>query len=417
MALANGGDANDSAGIGRLGFRVDSTTAPSDVTFQGDFYQGVESILARENAKVLGGNILGRWTKRTSNGSEFQIQSYFERNYRRVPLQSDFNQKTFDLDFQHELSPSGIQTLIWGAEFRWTSDQTRPTPVLSFSPRERSYPLATAFIQDELALAQGRARLTLGSKFEHNDFSGFEIQPSIRLAITVQPEQTLWAAVTRAVRTPTRFDSDIRFTPPGLVISGNPDFQSEKLIAYELGYRARLQNRFSIDIASFYNDYDDLRSLELGGAPGNVLILNNLNATSYGGEVSTNFDASDRLRFTTGYSYLGKRLTSAPGSRDVFSGTLEGNDPKHQFLIRGSADLPLNLEFDSAFRFLGSLPAPPVPRYAELDARLGWSPNPDLDLSIVGRNLLDAQHPEFGPPGPFREELERNIYGQIRFRF
>ncbi len=414
MALANGGDAKDSAGIGRIGFRADATHGSDDAVVETDIYRGEEGILGRDNARVWGGDILGRWTRRISMTSEFQLQGYIDRNYRRVPLQSDFDQQTFDLDMQHRFNATPSQTIVWGAGFRWSHDSTKPTPVLTFSPQSRNYPLATAFIQDEVSLAKDRLKVLFGSKFEHNDFTGFELQPGVRVAWDVDAQQTVWGAVTRAVRTPTRFDSDIRYTPPGIVIAGNPDFESEDVVAFELGYRTRLRNRVSLDLASFYNVYDKVRSLEFKGAPGNVLLLNNLNAKSWGGEASMNVDVTEWLRVGAGYANLGRTLTAEPGSRDVFNGTLEGNDPRHQFMTHASADLPHNMEFDSTLRYVSSLPAPVVPRYWEMDARAGWSPSSKVDFSVVGRNLLDAQHPEFGPPSPFREEVERNIFGQVR---
>jgi iron complex outermembrane receptor protein len=163
--------------------------------------------------------------------------------------------------------------------------------------------------------------------------------------------------------------------------------------------------------------YDNLRSLELSGGPGRIVEFNNLNAHTYGGEVSGKYDAFEWLRFNVGYSYLEEHLRTDPGHFDVFNGTIEGNDPKHQFFIRGSADLPHNIEVDSTLRFVSRLPSPVVPRYTELDERFGWNPIPKVELSIIGRNLLDRQHPEFGPAGPFREEVQRNIYGRMAVRF
>jgi len=223
----------------------------------------------------------------------------------------------------------------------------------------------------------------------------------------------------RHVRTPTRFDSDIRFGPPALQFVGNPDFQSEDVVAFEFGYRSQPVRRLSLDLATFVNVYDRLRSLELQPASSSILLLNNLNAKTYGGELAVTYDVLERLRFTTGYSYLGKRLTLDPGHRDFFNGTIEGNDPKHQFLVHGSADLGRGVEWDSTLRFVDRLPSPLVPRYWELDQRLGWSPTGTVELSIIGRNLLHRHHPEFGPapPAPGREEVERNIYGRVALRF
>ena len=277
--------------------------------------------------------------------------------------------------------------------------------------------METAFVQDEISLVNDRVKLQIGSKFENNDFSGFEVQPSIRASWAVRSEQFVWAAVSRAVRTPTRFDSDIRFGPPGFQFVGNPNFKSEHVVAIESGYRSRLTRQVSFDVAGYYNIYDNVRSLELQPGTGSILLLNNLNAKTYGGEVTGTYDALEWLRFSTGYSYLGKQLTLDPGHVDFFNGTIEGNDPKHQFLVRGSMDLPRRIEGDTTVRFVDHLPAPFVPSYLELDQRIGWSPTGKIELSLIGRNLLDRQHPEFGAPSPAREEVRRNIYGRIVLRF
>jgi iron complex outermembrane receptor protein len=332
-----------------------------------------------------------------------------------VPLQSDFRQRIVDIDLQHRFVVSR-HTLTWGAEYRCNSDTNFQTPVLFFVPPERTYPLETAFVQDEISLAAERLKVQFGSKFEHNDFTGFEAQPSIRAGWTARADQFIWGAVSRAVRTPTRFDSDIRFGPPGFQFVGNPNFQSESVVAFELGYRAKPLTRVSVDLATFYNTYDRIRSLEAQPGTG-ILLLNNANARTYGGELSATYDVLEHLRVLAGYSYLQRRLTFDPGHVDVFNGTIEGNDPKHQFFARGSADLSRKIEVDCTVRFVSSLPAPLVPSYTEMDARVGWFVSPRIELSVTGRNLLHEHHPEYGSPSPAREEVERNVYGRVSMRF
>jgi len=415
LKFANGDDAHDSMRLGRTGFRLDSVHNADEFTVTGDFYRGLAGLLNRPDAKILGGSMLGRWTRTISNRSQLQLQTSYERIDRRVPLQSDFHQKIFDIDLQHQIT-LGSHNVVWGGGYRWNNDATIPTLVLFFSPQDRTYPVWSGFVQDEVALRGNEVKLTLGSKFLHNDFSGFDIQPSVRVSWAVRADHFVWAAVTRAVRTPTRFDTDIQFGPPGLQIVGNPDFNSENVVTYEVGYRSGAQ-RLSYDISTFFNVYDNLRSLELAGLPGSIMEFNNLDAHTYGGEVAAKYDAFEWLRFNAGYSFLQEHFKTDAGHFDVFNGTIEGNDPTHQFFARGSADLAHNVELDSTLRFVSQLPSPVVPRYTELDARFGWNPKPEIELSIIGRNLLDKQHPEFGPPGPFRVEVQRNIYGRVAFRF
>src|SRR5438093_98834 len=214
--------------MGHTGFRIDHSHSEDELTLAGEFYRGLEGILGRDDAKVLGGNVLARWNRKISNTSELQLQTSYERSDRRVPLQSDFHQKIFDVDFQHQLA-MGRHNLTWGAGYRWNRDTTVQTAVLRFVPPDRTYPLGTAFVQDEVSLGND-VKVTFGSKLEHNDFTGFEAQPSVRALWAPRADQMVWAAVSRAVRTPTRYDSDIRFGPPGFLFVGNPNFKSEAMI-------------------------------------------------------------------------------------------------------------------------------------------------------------------------------------------
>jgi len=415
LRLANGLDALDTARTGRMGYRVDSTHGASDFTLQGDFYNGSIGIGSnREDGKLLGGNILGRAIHRFAGGSELQVQTYFQRDYRRVPLQSEFSQEIFDVEFQHnfQVSRHGV---TWGGQFRSNHDDTRVTPVLSFSPVSRTYPSVSGFVVDEIPLARERVLVSVGSKFEHNDFSGGEIQPSVRASWLLKTDHSAWAAVSRAVRTPTRFDSDIRFGPPGLTIFGNPDFHAEELVAYEMGYRGRPHPQLTLDVAVFYNVYDQLRSLE-PLTPGVIIERNSLNAESRGFEIESMFDVTPDVRLRGYYSFLGKSLSFDPGVVGLLA-SLEGNDPRHQFRVETAIDLPRNFEFDSAVRFVDQLPDPVVPGYAELDARLGWNPTRGIETALIGRNLLRPRHPEFGAPAPNRIEAERNVYARITLRF
>jgi iron complex outermembrane recepter protein len=416
LKFANGADANDSMRLGRTGFRLDSTHGSDDFMVTGDFYNSNGDLANTPlSARVLGGSMLGRWNRTISNRSQLQLQTSYERMDRRIPGQSDFHQKIFDIDLQDQIM-LGLHNVVWGAGYRWNHDDTIPTPVLLFSPQDRTYPVTSAFVQDEMSLRGNQVKLSLGSKFEHNDFSGFEAQPSARISWAIKPEHFVWGAVTRAVRTPTRFDSDIRFGPPFLQFVGNPDFKAENVLTYEVGYRTGAR-RFSYDISTFFNVYDNLRSLELQGGPTTLVEFNNLNAHTYGAELSGKYDAFEWLRFNLGYWFLQEKLKTDPGHFDFFNGTIEGNDPRNQFFIRGSADVAHNIELDSTLRFVDNLLSPPVPHYTELDARFGWNLTPKIELSIIGRNLLDRQHPEFGPPGPFREETQRNVYGRVAIRF
>jgi iron complex outermembrane receptor protein len=275
---------------------------------------------------------------------------------------------------------------------------------------------------------------TLGTKVEHNDFTHFEFEPSARLQWNVTPKQMLWAAVSRAVRTPSIGERSL-YEPTGLPVfpgfpqsflDGSTQFTSEKLIAYELGYRAQLGTQVSGSISTFYNFYDDIRSTSITpGGPFDLPIVlgNNLQGETYGIEVSTDYQMLDWWRWHAGYDYLQEHIHVRPGEVDFTNALNETADPKNQVFLRSSMDLSQNIEFDLGSRFIDSLRinsgaiAQTVPGYFELDARLAWHPTQTLEVSVVGQNLLQNQHAEYGFPNTSQEQIERSVYGKIAWHF
>lgn len=417
---ANGQEAHDDMMLGQTGFRTD--TQLNDVnalTVQGDYYNGTYGIEGQDDARVSGGNLLGRWTRTFSPESELVVQSYFDTTHRgQFNFIDDLH--TFDIDIQHRLPIGTRNIFMYGAEYRLASDhiQNPAAPAIEFIPRDRDMQLFTAFLQDELAVIEDRLALTVGSKFEHNDFTGFEIQPSIRLAYTPTHSQTVWAAVSRAVRTPTRIEVDWS-VPPVFRNQSRDQFTSEEVIAYELGYRLQVQSKLSYDLVAFYNSYDHLRSIE--NIPGGPYFRNEFQGDGYGFEISQNYQPMDWWTLKVSYSYLETRLEATDTHQPIpfpgFGVEEEGNDPHNLFSLHSSVNLPYDIEFDQVLRYVDDLPNPPVPAYLQLDLRLAWRPKPNIELAVVGRNLLDNQHPELGPDNPLREEVERSVYGKVTWRF
>lgn len=280
-----GGDAFDAADIRTAGFRSDLRLPNGDaLTFQGDAYDGNSNHTDRNvflvppyltplnfTTDLSGHNLLMRWKRTPAPDAELSLQFFWD-HYSRKDVQNGEVRDTFDLEFQHRFAAGERNDVVWGVNLRDTQDQTDAAFLASFTPASRHDRLAGLFIQDEIALLPEKLRLTLGSKFEHNDYSGFEYQPSARLLWRIDERNSAWTAVSRAVKTPTRDDSDIRINaaafpgPSGMTvlssIFGNPNALSEKLIAYEAGYRVRVNPRLSFDATVFHNDYRDMRSSE-----------------------------------------------------------------------------------------------------------------------------------------------------------
>jgi iron complex outermembrane receptor protein len=458
--LSDGSSAMDSMTMSRGGFRIDSESAPqTTLTLQGDFYSGSEDDGANGTASLNGGNILGRWSHSFSDDSDMSLQVYYDRTHLTQPyaasppsppyyagfpassLEDDLD--TYDLEFQHDLRLGDRNKFVWGLGYRFTHEFDQDLNLVRFQPSGLSQSLYSGFAQDELTLPENVV-FTIGSKVEHNDYTGIEVEPNVRLRWNPTERQMFWAAVSRAVRTPSRYDRDLEVVtglvnPPAPYIfpvdylDGSSDFVAESVIAYELGYRAEIGSRTSVSVSAFYNQYNDLRSTSDTPTsadypfPFPVVFQNNLEGDTYGLEFSGNYQVFAWWRLHAGYDLLRENIHVKPGEIDETGALNETADPESQFSVRSSMDLENHLQLDAALRWVDSLTiddgptngtlAGIVPSYYELDARLAWHPTKKIELSIVGQNLLHAHHPEYGYSSPTREEIARSIFGKITWRY
>ena len=414
--LLTGADAHDDFDFGQAGFRLESNpSAPSQTIVQGDVYTGTTGLSSSSEANIAGGNLLARWTHRTGDHRS-TVQGYYDHTYRRVPGQYRGELNTIDLDAQHQWTRRR-HNVVFGAGYRrYDGDDLGDGPAFFFEPRERVSHRVNVFAQDEIGIGRG-VFLTVGSKFERNEFTGIEIQPTVRARWSA-PRRSLWGAVSKAVRVPTRFDTDLRFRAPGtevLFLTGNTTFQTEKVVAYEAGYRQQFHERLSIDIATYVNRYDDLRSQEIRpGQP--ILLANMMNALTRGLETTTSAQIAPWWQVHVSHAYGWKELTFDPGSTDPTGGASEANDPRHIVKIRSYINIAGRLEIDGFFRFVDTLPQPRVEAYRELDARLGYRIKPGWDVSLIGTNLLAPRHLEFRA-GTAPETYERAVTLRSVWRF
>ncbi len=424
LTLSGGGDAQDETHFTQGGFRVDSTLGRDDsLTIQGDGYAGTFGQLNAPDIDVDGGNIIGRWTHQLGVDSSISLQTYYDRTHRLIPNVFEEHRNTFDLELEGRFV-LGQHDIIYGANYRLSADEIGNLgPQLAFIPDEETIHLVSGYVQDEWHIIPRKFYVALGSKFEYNSFSGFEFQPSGRLAWTPTATQTLWGAISRAVRTPTRIDQNLVAPNPSTslppILLGNPDFESEELIAYELGYRIQPVATLSLQFNGYYNDYTNLRSVEpVGAAPFPVLLGNKLEGETYGGSAMVQWRVTDWWKVDGSVNVLHEHFHLKSGSRDTTNGSGEANDPDYWFNIRSSLDLPWHLQFDSVLRYVDNLPNPATPSYFALDLRLGWSPTKNLELGVVGRNLLDPHHPEFaGTPTSPTREVDRSVFATVRWKY
>lgn len=419
---ANGRQATNDWAMGQGGFRLDWEAPGENVlTFQGDIYDGDFEQPQTSDTRVRGANILTRWSHSFSDDSSVRVQMYYDRTYRRIPNVFRENLDTFDIDTQHAFELGTRQRLVWGLGYRVNWDDVDNSPTIAFLPEYLSRQVFSLFGQDRIALIEERLDLTLGVRFDHNDYTGFEIQPNVRLAWTPTRSQTVWGAVSRAVRTPSRFDAHLFLPgtgPPYATLQGGPGFESEELVAYELGYRIQPLPRLALSITGFYHDYFSLRSLEPVAPPVPFprYVANGLEGETYGAELAASFQPTDWWRLRLGYTEIQVHIRARPGSYDMSKGAAESHDANHHFSLWSTWNLPARFMLDTGVRYVSQIANQHVPAYAELDARLAWQPRDNLELSIVGQNLLNSHHPEFGPAGS-RYEIERSVYGKVTWQF
>ena len=412
-----GAPSGDSVHLSQGGFRTDWSAQADAFTVQGDAYTGKEEVPDSDGYYLRGENLLGRWTRTFSATSQLQVQAYFDRWARDIEAGDEDADSNWDLDIQHSFAPDDWNSILWGGSYQLSQDHFRnTTPSGIVLPPNRSLSESDAFLQDTMALGKS-VKLTLGSKFETNSYTGFEPMPSVRLAWDFAPTQLLWAAISHAVRTPSRIDRDVyENAGPVVLVGGGPDFKDEKLTAYELGWRGQLGPAASVSISTFYNDYHDLRSFDLsstgsvplqengvsGFAP--ILFQNRLYGHTYGVEAWGEYTVTGWWRLSAAANWLDEHLSYEPGTLDI--GGLEtdaGNDPSHQLSLGSSFELPYALALDLHVRSIGALPSPTLPDYTEADASLTWQATRNLQLTVTGSNLLHPQHTEFNNGSPPRE--------------
>jgi iron complex outermembrane receptor protein len=409
LERTNGTSADDSWNLVQGGFRADWQQAAGAFTLQGDAYRGtgIGRPAFLSSGTVSGGNVSGTWDRKFADGSTLHTQTYADNSRRVLVSGIDARVNQYSLETQYDFSLGSRQAMVIGAGYRMTDDRFERGPKTAFlSPASRTLRFGNVFAQDAIALSS-RLKLAIGVKLEDNSYTGLEAMPDVRLSWTPSNRNMLWTSVSRAVRTPARFDVDLFNTG---IFAGGPDFQSEDLIAYQAGYRGLLSPSLSLSVSAFYNSYDHLRTVE-GSTPKvfPLVVLNNMEGNTHGVEMWTAVAMSEWWHLSAGLSELRENLRLVPGSRDVFGVGFAGNDPHYQAKIRSSFDLPGRFGLDLWLREVGALKSPAIPRYHEADARIAWQATDKLELSIDGQNLLHARHLEFVNPSLPASEIPRSF--------
>jgi iron complex outermembrane recepter protein len=420
---ASGANAFDGWRRDQTGFRSDWRNTASVLTVQGDAYEGSLHQAGTADIRIAGANLLGRLTRTLDDDSSLRLRAYVDHTERNQPGAFVENLDTLDLEMQHTLQPAKAHELSWGAGYRIGFDRVRNDVGFAFLPGSLDLHTANVFAQDEIAL-RDNLRLTLGMKLENNNYTGTERLPSARLAWKPDASRLVWGGASRAVRAPSRIDRDL-YSPgnpkvvngvPQYVLAGGPDFDSETVNAYEIGYRAQPLPSVSYSITVFHDQYDKLRTISPNAAGPGFVIANGAEGSTHGIEMWGSWQAAQRWRLSGGLVAQRQDVHVKPGVTDISGGTaLASSDASNYWMLRSSHDFDGNKELDLTLRHVGALRTPAVPAYTSLDMRLGWKVSPALELSIVGQNLLDAAHGEFGAAAS-RSEFERGVFVKAMWR-
>jgi iron complex outermembrane recepter protein len=434
--------------MGQLGFRADWVSKEHDsVTFQGDLYDEKAGqvnqigsffppaqLTLYGRGQFSGGNLLGHWQRKFRNGSDIQLKAYYDHTNHFEP-QFGETRDTFDIDFIHHLTLTRKQDFIWGLGVRISPGTfSQLVPTLNFSPSRATDQIYSGFVQDMIPLANDKVEITLGSKLEHNNYTGFEAQPDARLLWTPSKHQSIWVSISRAVRTPSRLEESLELTDflaadplIYLQINGNRDFVAERLIALEAGYRSLIVSRLYMDFAVFRNGYDNLYGYGTASAAVDPLpiphltfvvpIANEEKGFTDGFEVGPEFQITPWWQLRGSYSFLHINLESKTGDPNAIEvmnlATVQGSSPHHQVEFQSMINLPKRFEFDQTYRFVSGLPAQAVGLYSTADLRLGWHLKRQWEFSIDGQNLLQPHHAEYGGDPGGLVGIRRCAYAKV----
>ncbi len=379
------------------GFRLDWTPSSADLlTLQGDAESGEEAQIQAPAERIDGENLTARWTHNWSDASTLQLQTYFDRSVRGGEVDgSGFSVDTFDIQAQNGVSLGDRNAVLWGGGFRSSRYVIEGTPTLQFDPENGVLTLGDAFAQDTVTLTNA-LKLTVGVKVEDDPYAGVSVLPNVRSSWRVGDNATVWAAVSRAVRSPTPFDRDVvEFLGSQRFLIGGPDFETEKLTAYEAGTRLRPLSRLSLSMSFFYNVYDDLRSIEIAPAFLPLRWGNGMDGRTYGLEAWGELQAASWWRLSPSITYLQEKFNFKPGSSGLLGTPEAADDPKYQASLKSSMDIGKAWLLDLQLRYVSDLPDPHVPSYVELNGRLAWNLSDRLTLALTGRNLLHDRHMEY----------------------
>lgn len=398
----------------QTGFRNDWASGGDKLTLQGDAYNGNLHQFGTPDIAIGGANLLGRFQRKVSDDSSISLQAYWDYTERKQPGAFIDYLNTLDLQLQHSITLSDKHSIEWGAGYRYAMDRINNDNTFAFLPTSLNMYWGNLFIQDQFALTD-TLKLTTGLRLENNNYTGVEVLPSVRLSWKPAKDHLVWGAISRAVRTPSRIDRDLYAPAPPLppvVLIGNSDFQSEIATDIELGYRGQLSHSLSYSATAFHTDYERL-SAPAKNASGQTYFGNGADGSTRGVEMWGTWQVKDNWRLSGGLVVQSVEMELTPPSGPT--STIATSDPNHYWMLRSSYDIDSRQELDMTLRYVGALSNPDVPSYTTMDLRYGWKIRRDLELSVIGQNLIGGAHAEFGGETG-RNVFDRSIFFRLVWR-
>jgi len=443
----SGTPGHDSWNMTSSGFRLDWTPGKSDtLEFETSLYRGVlggrqdklvsispPTFAESDLEKDSGGFVSAHWNHSFSDSSKLIFQFYYDQRHIDTYYYGHFS--ILDFDLQHSFKVGNRNQIVWGFDYRENRDSSRSSLDFGFIPESRKTNLASAFLQDEISIVPEKLSLTVGTKVERSGFSGYDVQPSVKLSWRPTARHSAWLSASRAVRTPSRVERDsyiaVGSFPAGPVsgiveVLGQQSVRSEGLLAYEAGYRYQANRRFWLDLSTFYNVYDHLVTVEPGAPffefepqpPHIVAPLyfgNEMKGETYGSELAANYKATSFVTFRSSYSLLRMALHGNNG-QTAASEIAEGQSPRHQMYVGSFLNLPKSFEISAHSYFVGGLSNFNIPSHTRLDLNAAWRGLENIELAVSAQNLLGSRD-EFGPTQGPANKINPSIFGKITWRF
>jgi iron complex outermembrane receptor protein len=406
---ADGMDIPDDWTQDQGGFRGNWRKGADTYSLEGDAFTARSAPRGFGPVEVQGHNVVGRWSRELSPDDRWSLQAFYDYVHRLDPTVIDDRMAIADVEFVQD-KRAGAHQFTWGLGYRQARDDSRPGALARLVPDDRTLRWANVFVQDQFAIS-GRLTANFGLRLDSNSYTGVEVLPTARFSWRQDGGALIWGALSRAVRSPARFDRDFFFPAnEPYFIRGGPDFQSEVSNVAEVGYRAQPTDWMSFSLTAFHHWHNRLR----GGTPapqGGVYVANTVQGRTWGAEGWATLRMPGQWEIAAGFLELREHFELMDGGGDSPAIADQGNDPEHQYLLRATRRIGTRQQLSAFARYVSALPSPAIPGYVQLDARWSFSPTPTTEIGVGARNLLDHRHAELQPS----DGLQPSDFGRVAY--